>query len=931
MRLLPSFALVALLAAAPRLGAQPPRPPQPPAPKRYRAVLRYDIVAPRDTHVKMYDELVADLRELGFAFEPPLAKRPPTDREDPTKNHFEGTIAPDKALRILQEQTVASLLLIPEDGTFKLPDDPAEPVHVRLQLAGSLAPERQRELSEQAVAVLRLLGFREAVGYDRRGYDGRPFTRLVGTMPRGRLQTLLKDLRNLPGGWLAPVIPRGELPTPLRRVNPVRVIEVLRATGPLKEAAAPAPRKRLAWEKIAPELWAIVNDKERAGQLIRVQVVLADTPSNDDPEWRLRLTGASVGLFIEGRLAQFVTALCRVETVKALVELPEVSVVRLPRSGRIERAPAREAVDDGQVLAKTGLTALHKRGARGKGVRLAIVDTDFRDWEKLVAKKQLPAATRLVDLTVERSTRLEPAPLAGPPAAIGHGTLAAQAAALAAPEAEIVLVRIDSVAPYQLYEIARYLQGGYVSPLVNRRRDELEADRAVLLRRRAELLKERREIMESFADETDLREDLGFLGPVFGWLYSEREWHRDRMAYHQKQEEALRDLEERFRQHVRELRSLRGIPIAACPLLWQDGYPLADGGPLGRWFAALQMRGPLWFQSAGNVRRQCWEGPFRTQPGDTALAFTDPLAKLPPNRWTSDLNFLAWQPHKGDETFELPAKTRVRISMQWQEPHDPDYFLRRGEQDFYLRPLATLRLTLLRQRDPAAKLVPADAFDVVARSGGLPQRLEYLPSGAVYEITLETTLETAGRYALRVDRQPATLWIADEHPERKTPVLEQLRDLNPIGIRPHGAPTLPALVKDWELRPRLFVAAADDASRRAGRVLLGDFFTDVGSIGLPAGGRGLVSVGAVSLKDQARRYSAAGAPPFAPLASRPTLWTYDALTLADGAASGADVAAPFAAGAAAALLSGGMTPAQLVPLLHAQRCRVLRVAETKAP
>lgn len=930
MKLLRSLAFVVLLAAAPRLAAQS-LPPQPPPPKQFRAVVRYDIVAPRDTHVRLYDELVADLRELGFTFEPPLEKRPPTDREDPTKNLFVGTIEPGKALRILQEQTIASLLLIPEDGAFKLPDDPAEPVHVRLQLAGSLALDRQRELSEQATAILRLLGFREAVGYDTRGYDGRPFTRLVGTVPRGVLETLLKDLRNLPGGWLAPVIPRGALPTPLRRVNPVRVIEVLRVTGPLKEVAAPARRKNPAWEKIAPDLWTLVNDKEKAGQRVRVQIVLAGAPTDGDPAWRARLVEAAPDLFLEGRLAQFVTALCPVETIKALAALPEVSVVRRPRPGQIEPAPTRAGADNAQALAKSGLTALHKRGARGKGVRLAIVDTDFRGWDRLVAKKQLPAGTRLVDLTAERSPQLQPAPTPGPADGIGHGTRAAQAAALAAPEAEIVLVRIGGIAPFRLYEVARYLQGDYLSPLIERRRDELTTGRAMLLRRRAELLKERRAILESFTDETDLREDLGFLGSVFGWLYSEREWHRARMAHQQAQEDALRELEDRFGRLVDELRGLRGISVAACPLLWQDGYPLADGGPLGQWFAALRLRGPLWFQSAGNVRRQCWEGPFRTQPGATALVFTDPLAKLPPGRWTAALNFLAWQPAKGDETFDLPAKTRVRISMQWQEPHDPDYFLRPGEQDFYAHPLATLRLTLLRQHDPGAKQVPADTFDVVARSGGLPQRLEYRPGGAVYEVTLETTLEAAGRYALRVDRQPATLWITTEDPERKTPVLEQLRDLNPTGIRPHGAPTLPALETRWELRPRLYVTAADEATRSGGRIIFGDFFTEAGSIGLPAGGRGLVSVGAVNLKDQARRSSAAGAPPFAPLASRPALWTYDALELADGSAGGADVAAPFAAGAAAALLSGGMTRAQLVQLLHAQQGRILRVTETKAP
>src|SRR5262249_10451680 len=40
------------------------------------------------------------------------------------------------------------------------------------------------------------LGFREAVGYDRRGW-----TRLLGTIPAGKLETLLEDVRRDPVSW----------------------------------------------------------------------------------------------------------------------------------------------------------------------------------------------------------------------------------------------------------------------------------------------------------------------------------------------------------------------------------------------------------------------------------------------------------------------------------------------------------------------------------------------------------------------------------------------------------------------------------------------------------------------------------------------------------------------------------------------------------
>src|SRR6185312_14457428 len=102
---------------------------------------------------------------------------------------------------------------------------------------------RQRELAEQTLVLLRALGFREAVGYDNRGYDDRPFSRIVGAIGRGKLETLLKDLRGQPTGWIAPILDPDELPEPLRGVLPVRVVEVLRDTEPPVEVTEPVARE----------------------------------------------------------------------------------------------------------------------------------------------------------------------------------------------------------------------------------------------------------------------------------------------------------------------------------------------------------------------------------------------------------------------------------------------------------------------------------------------------------------------------------------------------------------------------------------------------------------------------------------------------------------------------------------------------------------
>ena len=46
----------------------------------------------------------------------------------------------------------------------------------------------------------------------------------------------------------------------------------------------------------------------------------------------------------------------------------------------------------------SGAARLHAKGHRGKGTRLAIVDSDFRGWEAVVGDG-LPAKTTLLDLT----------------------------------------------------------------------------------------------------------------------------------------------------------------------------------------------------------------------------------------------------------------------------------------------------------------------------------------------------------------------------------------------------------------------------------------------------------------------------------------------------------------------------------------------------
>lgn len=908
------------------------QPPGPPVPTKFKVKLRYHIPAPRDPHVAQYDAMIKHLQRVGFEFDPPLEKHADTDREDRSKNYLDGFISADKKLnalerarRLLEPQVVQAIQLMPfAPDEFKLPDAGDAPVSVRLELAGNLNTDRQREFSNQLRVLLRELGFKEPIGYDHHGNRRRAYTQLVGTIPRGKLDLLTRDLRLQPAGWMGPLLPLSELPLPLRDANPVRIVEVLPDKDAIKELADPKARTPEYLEKISPALWGLLSGQGDLTQTVRVQISFIGAKSADDRTWKITLEDLAPGFFVEGRLAQFVTGMIRLDHVKRLAASPLVSVIRLPRVQYVNVDPnIKVKGDNKKALEQTRLSGLHKRGHRGAGVRLGIIDRDFRGWETLVKKKLLPAKTRLIDLTTERDPDVYPQPYVGDPDELGHGTLCAQAAALAAPEAELNLIRADIVDPFQLYEIARYTRGGRFAASIEKRHGELLARGAQLRARRATLIEERRLILNDFTDETDLKDYLGFLGPFFEWIYSDREWHRARMTYHQKLEEEHRLREVRFRKYLKDVTGLEGIPILVNALTWHSGFPLGAGSPLSE--ALDDPKGPLWFQAVGNTRGQAWLRRFRGIEGDPAMKFTSGLSPLPKGRWSDEVNFLAWHPYQGKATPDLPDKAKLRFTLQWREPHDPDYYTRGGEPDEYSKPLAQLRLLLLRQRDPDTKTLPADAFELVARSAGWAERLEHLPGGSVYEHVLEAPLNQAGRYAIRVEKQISKQWLLGQSPQSKKPVFQLLRGLTPTGIRPLGVPTLPELEKDWDLRPRLFVEVIDDANRIKGRAVFGDFPTDAGSIGLPADARNVISVGAASLKDRPQPYSAFGSPAGMELARRPWLYAYDELELAGGGAFGTSIANAFAAGTVAAMLSGKTSRDEVVRILRQQDGQVLRV------
>jgi hypothetical protein len=855
--------------------AQPaaPRPP-----KEYKVVIRYRIRAPRNDRIAQFFAMTGYFESLGFRKDP----GPDSEPEDADQTRMTGTIASANARKLLVERHVRALLLIPAD--YELPAEGDKRVKVQLELTSIPDLPRQRLLASQLRAILERVGFREAVGYDNRGH-----TRLMGTLPAGRIDLLLQDLRWQGSGWLAPETPVVELPAPIRSYWPLLVTEVLRVPEEVVAAKElpPVPPVAAGQEyltKIAPDLRALESQQEP----VRMEVIFASARDSEDRAWNRALAEAVPGLAVEGFLGLLVTLKARPKQAEDLAQLPDVISVRLPRPASYEAIPlSGPPVNVQAALKASGLDQLHARGALGKGVRVAVIDADFRGTQQVL--KRLPAKTRYVDLTAECNPNIEPMKFSGEESAVGRGTQCALAVALAAPEAELTLIRVNPETPYQLQAVARYIAGeAFRTVCLEQRNAELVADNLRLEKTRENLLQERKTVLDNFKQDKASVE--------------QREAYFKRQQEFEQQEQQFYQRRDRYLKLQHDLQDLKGIPIVACSLVWNEGYPVDGSSALSRFFGDKPFRPGLWLQAAGDVRGQVWSGLFRDRDGNDVMEFAPAEAPLKRDRWTAELNFFGWQPFGKQAVPDLP-KGKLRVTVQWREPNDPSLWGR--EDDPYRIPLANLTLVVLRQRDPTGTQVAADDLEVVARSVPWPLRLQSHPTSTTYEQSVEFTVETPGRYALRVEGHV------------------------PASVRPAGEPTLPSLETMWELRPRLLVTAHDEASPKSGRPIFWDYATDAGSVGMPADAHLVASVGAADLSGSPRPYSAGGPVFNQDLSCKPNVLAFDGLAGGLGLespAAGTGLATAFAAGLAASATSAGIPPHGLLRDLHVPPGGLLRTS-----
>jgi hypothetical protein len=882
------------------------QPTMPPPPREYQVTVRYHVFAAPGDRVHLFRQLVNYLESVGFQKNP----GPRGEAELSSYTRMTGTIRVHSwrergeiITKLLADPHVQELQLIPTG--FNVPANPGGRVQVGLNLVTGYSLMRQRLLFDQVKGHLEQVGFIEAVGYDNYGHS-----RLVGSVPVTELSTLLQDIRYVPSGWLVPMTALSTLPTPLRDGSPVLVSEVLR-----QPPAQPVP----AWFtppggqeyllKLSPTVRRLALGQGQASAE-RLDVILSFVPRVGDRQWRQTFHRVAPGTLIDGRLGELVVVRTSLKNAIALARLPFVSAVRLPRPAASPVHPVKTSANETHAaLRESGLAELHRYGRRGRGVRVAIVDSDFRGYEKFIGKK-LPHNLHYLDLTAARNPDLRPDPFSSPAGSVGAGTQRALAATLAAPDADLTLIRIDPAAPYQVETIARAINGEEIVPeSFQSRIDEFDVQRRELEQRRSQLDKERKVILKFFPDVKE-RTNLENKPPD-----TLRPEEQQRLKEIQRYDQYFKDLARLDREEQAHdarvaryailnnaVKALRGMAVVSSSLVWEDGYPLGGDSALSRYFDEHPFHAAVWLQSAGTARDQSWAGLYRDDDGNGVLEFASVPLDRSADWWKAELNFLAWKPAGKPRQADLPAGVPLRLSLQWREAHDPSYAQIPG--DPYLQPLAKLRILVLHQLDPTGTKLPSDAFEVVAASEIPAGRLDNFPSSATYEQTVTFTLKQAGRYAVRIEGRV------------------------PDDIRPQDAPVLPGQKVGWELRPRLFVDVVGGHAKAQGRPILGDFAARVGSIGVPGDARSILTVSAAALTGHPEPYATAGPPYDLRLLAKPDLLAFDTVSTTasqEGRAYDTDLATSFAAGMAATAMSAGMPKPAIYDAVRSHPGKVWRL------
>jgi hypothetical protein len=739
------FCTLGLLAIA---QAQPPAAINP----SYQVRLRYKIDAELQQRYALYKQMLARLQAAGFQ---PAPGRP---REELYGDSLSG-VMPATGLGALRlERFLRTAILVPTG--YQLPTDAEKTVLVRLELALT-GPDRQKELFERAKEQLKTMGFIENEAHDHANH-----TRLLGRLSVPALDGLLKDTMEtpIPSSFKSASMVQQKQPL-------VRLAIVIAETAPPQAdvaRATPAPAGKEYLDKISPDLKAFLAKVPEGDldKLMRVELVLVGNQLTD--RFRSQLIHSETRFVTEGSIGNIVTGLTTPSRLTALAQQSEISTVRLPQLPRTPAIPSINAIEFIPLGKNLGtspyvstLVSLEPKPA----TRAVIIGDDFRGYQKLLGEG-LPKNTKLIDATAELSLDFKPAPEAegqdiGQSAKIARGFLKQF------PHDEVILVRIDPSTPYQLNQVGEAILGRpWLTPSLIARRDEFKDETSRIESEKLEMRVIRQRIQRDFNLDDVTK--------------AKRDDYRDRQAKLDAREKAHYEQGLRFEAFIHEVASLKGANTACISLQWTDGYTDIPGyAPQLRQLSRDILRGANWYQAVVLRPGQVFTGLYRDVDNDGDMEFSHRSSGR------KDLAFLAWDSSKGGAKEPLlPDNTVVQVTLNWFEVHASGDVT----DDKYRKPLADFTLNVLKQRDPTGKQLPADAFEVVARTPALPDRVEHNNRGSYYQTIVRFTVPAGGgRYALQLTGTP------------------------PAGTGEVG--------EKAEIHPKITLEVVDPAKRAAGRVV----------------------------------------------------------------------------------------------------------------
>lgn len=734
-------------------------------PESYRVVVRYRIDADREGRVLQFRELNEYLKSVGFVAD--ARENAHLDAFDPTADRLEGTVPASRAGSLLGDPRVLTIAVEPSNA----PKDKPAVAQISCVIREGLPAEQQRQLHEQTVARLGQLGFRENVAYDHLG-----FTRIRGRIPGAVLPQLVKDVRGLPAGWFTPTDSKEDLPLPIRGINPIRIVEWM-PNAPDTLTALPA---ELAKGKFGADLVKALADADGGEKPIRIEMLFDGPPSFSAREIADRVTLASPSAVLEGIVGQ--SAVIRVGKSKdapGLANLPEVKSLRTARAISETTSPSTPAA----AKPIRGLKSLHERGWTGKNIRVAIIATGFPD------RETIGGSTALLDLSGELSRDLQPA--TADPRHPGSGTATALAVRAAAPDAELLLVRIDPYAFHQLMTVASAATGVSDSQALQIRLKELTEDSNGLMERRKVVMDEYVQAMRNISDDEKPTQRREAAKKGYDKLKADEAMFQERWT--------------RYREIRNGLTALSATPVIVNTVVSEVGQPhdglSALNAIINEEFTPKPARSaiktvsqrklPVWIQAAGTQSDSIWAGPFLDRDGNGVMEFSATPVGGP---WTSELNFLT----------PLKANDSIRITAQWREPIDADT----GVDDSQF----PLTLRLVRQIDPTGKTARMDEMIDIAKASSPPVRIHRTDSAAVFEQTLDVVIPVDGTFALRVEGKAVDT------------------------LRPGRLPAM-------QLSPRIMVAPNNAATAAAGSVRFARALANSVGVGIPGETASVITVG----------------------------------------------------------------------------------------